>query len=163
MTVPMTVPPIAPEATQSPNIDSLTEKSTITLPPVRYAYAASLSHAEKTAFELSAEFGVSRGQAGKILKFLVESGVAKFAPATERWGSRVYSLAGGMDRVKLCATCRVAGELVSDEEICVAGELRRAGLVGEELTAAFQTRYPARSGKMLRNIVTRARRLGLCR
>ena len=131
-----------------------------------HEYILELSEGPKTIRELARTAGISDANVSKRVAGLRAMGIVRSTWAT-RGGCRVYvhELARSYgDLVSRGFTVRnYDRKRITPEEIYYAAILTNGGMTGLRKAEQYRRVYPDRTASALKNIITRAKRMHLCR
>jgi len=146
----------------------MTEKNKPTIVTQRQnEYLKELDTRAKSTQDLMLSLMILRPSVSKVIKKLRDAGLVKSNRVPGVQGN-VYKheLAARYEDLNIVVVNQPGGPqtTITDAEICYAGELRRAGWTGQALVQQYQKRYPYRNkSSIMNNIVTKAKKKGLCR
>lgn len=136
-----------------------------TVTGAEYACALSISEDAKTIREIADHFCISPPYAYNLAERLRAAGVVTRTKSDRYRTPYVYATILEMQDVRIVSH-RVPVEQATRirKELIYIAELRIAGLTGRELSDRFRERFPDRShAAVIKNLVPKARRAGLCR
>lgn len=127
-------------------------------------YLLFLEYGPKTARDFVLEFLVTAASINKLLGKLRNAGLVKSERAHPGTRGNVhnYELTAPYPELNIIIHNNATGTKITDGEILYAAKLRNAGLLGQRLTEAHHKRFPNRTSKAIKGIVTTARKRGLC-
>lgn len=132
----------------------------IRVTPKQNEYLKKLDTGPKT----TRDFGASMASAAKMLIKLRNEGLVK-ATQAEQKNKLIYTLTkpySELVKEGLTVIEREDGRIIPPEEVLYAAILRNAGMTGRRLRDQYRKQY-SRTGGGISNIVSKARKEGLCR
>jgi hypothetical protein len=128
-------------------------------------YLLQLATGPKTTTDFMREFMVSIPAAAKMLAVIREKGLLTSKRKKGTVGNvKIHTLTAPYDELNIIIGTNSKGAKITEEEILYAAILRNAGLTGQRLTTQFIKVFQNRNKHtVIKHIVIKARRAGLCR
>ena len=128
-------------------------------------YLLQLATGPKTTTDFMREFMVSIPAAAKMLAVIREKGLLTSKRKKGTVGNvKIHTLTAPYDELNITIGTNAIGIRIIEEEIIYAAILRNAGLTGQRLSTQFLKVFPSRNKHtIIKHIVIKARRRGLCR
>ena len=128
-------------------------------------YLLQLATGPKTTTDFMREFMVSMAAAAKILAVLREKGLLTSKRKKGTVGNvKIHTMIAPYDELNITIGTNSKGIRITGEEVLYAAILRNAGLTGQRLSTQFIEVFPSRNKHtIIKHIVIKARRKGLCR
>ena len=142
-------------------------------PPIRVTtkqneYLLQLATGPKTTNALVLSIMISAESVGRMMRKLSSKGLVESAPqkggkGTGRGRSYTHKLTSPYSELNLTIYNNVNGSPIADEEILYAAILRNGLLLGQRLKAQYLKVFPDQTPAAIDNIITTAKKRGLCR